>query len=339
MSENFLLGWMKNFSGIKIAPKTFSSQVITDKGTLDNVLRNLYIKTSDKIYKQSVETYNDIATTYPNPENGWTVRVDNEGNYYRYDSNFLEWVLIESDTSIIATDNENGLLSSEDHKKLISSYEHSNIIHAPSNSNETVKYERGFSDFETALVLEKETMENGIKSDVSGVATSPYISANAYRGLLISKELELRGNFNLGNTIQVGTILDKINNIFKTEYSYSCNATPGENWGDVSASIKLIGNCIKISVGGKRLNAVSSGDLTNEVVLTATFENDGKISKKPPQTNSVSAPKGFGDVFSVVFDSINSFSVYFTGSVLNHNENYEMTTHFLCPVCIDLSSY
>lgn len=42
----------------------------------------------------AVENYVDIGTTYPNPEEGWTVNVSSEGNVYRYDG--TDWVQIQS---------------------------------------------------------------------------------------------------------------------------------------------------------------------------------------------------------------------------------------------------
>lgn len=43
-----------------------------------------------KIYKGVVVSYSDLATTYPNPENGWTVTVSSESASYRY--NGTEWI-------------------------------------------------------------------------------------------------------------------------------------------------------------------------------------------------------------------------------------------------------
>jgi len=45
-----------------------------------------------KIYKPMVNTYADILSTYPNPENGWTVTEKQYGLTYRWDE--TEWVNI-----------------------------------------------------------------------------------------------------------------------------------------------------------------------------------------------------------------------------------------------------
>ena len=55
------------------------------------------VKQTIKIFKPYVETYAELLSTYPNPENGWTVKVAEEGKVYRW--NEIEWVAIDIDTS------------------------------------------------------------------------------------------------------------------------------------------------------------------------------------------------------------------------------------------------
>jgi len=57
------------------------------------------INQSIKIFKPYVETYTELLSTYPNPENGWTVKVAGEGKVYRW--NEIEWVAIDIDTANI----------------------------------------------------------------------------------------------------------------------------------------------------------------------------------------------------------------------------------------------
>lgn len=71
------------------------------------------------IYKEPVDKYNDIFTTYPNPENGWRVLVQETGNIYRYDGIFEnEWMLIGNYTQGIipyASEMTSGLLHKDDY--------------------------------------------------------------------------------------------------------------------------------------------------------------------------------------------------------------------------------
>lgn len=80
---------------------------------LDNYEQNLLL--SIKIFKEPVQTFDDIATTYPNPQNGWTVKVSDDGNTYRYDGVILnDWQLIDNtniDVEISIVDGKIGSLN------------------------------------------------------------------------------------------------------------------------------------------------------------------------------------------------------------------------------------
>lgn len=72
------------------------AQISADKV---DVVINQYeenVKQNIKILKPYVETYAELLSTYPNPENGWTVKVAEEGKVYRW--NEIEWVAIDIDT-------------------------------------------------------------------------------------------------------------------------------------------------------------------------------------------------------------------------------------------------
>lgn len=64
-------------------------------------------------WKESVNTFDDIATTYPDPVDGWTVNVNDTDYTYRY--NGSEWVAISANSIPKATNDVDGLLSKEDH--------------------------------------------------------------------------------------------------------------------------------------------------------------------------------------------------------------------------------
>ena len=66
-------------------------------------------------WKESVATYDDIATTYQNPEDGWTVNVNDTNYTYRY--NGTEWIAVSANAIPKATNSVDGLLTKEDHKK------------------------------------------------------------------------------------------------------------------------------------------------------------------------------------------------------------------------------
>lgn len=66
-------------------------------------------------WKESVDTFDDIATTYPNPVDGWTVNVADTDYTYRY--NGTSWIPISANSIPKATNSVDGLLSKEDHTK------------------------------------------------------------------------------------------------------------------------------------------------------------------------------------------------------------------------------
>lgn len=85
---------------------------------------------TDIDWKEAVNTYNDIVTTYPNPKDGWTVNVKDTDYTYRY--NGTEWVTISANATPKATNEVDGLLSKEDHAKYEETY---NQKHSHSNKS------------------------------------------------------------------------------------------------------------------------------------------------------------------------------------------------------------
>lgn len=85
---------------------------------------------TDIDWKEAVNTYDDIVTTYPNPDDGWTVNVKDTDYTYRY--NGTEWVVISANATPKATNEVDGLLSKEDHAKYEETY---NQKHSHSNKS------------------------------------------------------------------------------------------------------------------------------------------------------------------------------------------------------------
>lgn len=83
------------------------------KNEVDNKFSALETKLN---WKEAVETFEDIATTYPNPEDGWTVNVKDEDVTYRYTGN--EWVAISANSIPLATKDLDGRMSKADKAKL-----------------------------------------------------------------------------------------------------------------------------------------------------------------------------------------------------------------------------
>ena len=104
---------------------TSSDMVEMNNGnSLEKELENLNTDIDNKLsaletnidWKETVETYDDIATIYPNPEDGWTVNTKDNNITYRY--NGSEWVAISANAIPKATNEVDGLMTKEYAKKL-----------------------------------------------------------------------------------------------------------------------------------------------------------------------------------------------------------------------------
>lgn len=73
-------------------------------------------------WKESVATFADIVTAYPNPEDGWTVNVKDTDYTYRW--NGTEWVTISANAIPKATQGVDGLLAKEDKANYDDAYAH-----------------------------------------------------------------------------------------------------------------------------------------------------------------------------------------------------------------------
>lgn len=83
------------------------------KSETDNLISSLE---SGIDWKEAVATFNDIATTYPNPQDGWTVNVKDTDYTYRY--NGSSWVAISANAIPQATTSVNGLMTTTQVTKL-----------------------------------------------------------------------------------------------------------------------------------------------------------------------------------------------------------------------------
>lgn len=79
------------------------------KAEIDNKISQVI---SDIDWKESVATYNDIAITYPTPQDGWTVNVKDTDITYRYSGS--KWIEISANSIPLATSSVDGKMSKTD---------------------------------------------------------------------------------------------------------------------------------------------------------------------------------------------------------------------------------
>lgn len=84
------------------------------KTEVDNLISSIV---SNLDWKEAVNTFTDLATTYPSPQEGWTTSVKDVDKIYRYSG--TAWIDIFNGISMaLATGSINGLMSKEDFTKL-----------------------------------------------------------------------------------------------------------------------------------------------------------------------------------------------------------------------------
>lgn len=93
---------------------------MSNGNSLEKELKNMNTEIDNKLsaietnidWKESVNSYEDILTTYPHPEDGWTVNTKTDNLTYRYSGS--KWVAISANAIPKATQTLDGLLSKED---------------------------------------------------------------------------------------------------------------------------------------------------------------------------------------------------------------------------------
>lgn len=114
-----------------------ANRLIWDDKYTKNEIDNKFSTLETNIdWKESVESFDDIAITYPDPDDGWTVNVNDTDITYRF--NGEEWISISANAIPKSTDDIDGLLSKEDHQKLNLSYEHAQKSHSPADAEKNI---------------------------------------------------------------------------------------------------------------------------------------------------------------------------------------------------------
>lgn len=95
---------------------TLSGYGITNAYTKTEVDNKISELVTSMTWKPAVATYADIATTYPNPQEGWTVVTTDTNIAWRYTDG--AWIKISANTIPVVTSSVNGLMTSAMFDKL-----------------------------------------------------------------------------------------------------------------------------------------------------------------------------------------------------------------------------
>lgn len=83
-----------------------------DKYTKNEIDNKLSVLVTNLDWKESVATISSLATTYPTPDDGWTVNVKDTDITYRYDG--IAWIPISANSIPLATSSVDGKMSKQD---------------------------------------------------------------------------------------------------------------------------------------------------------------------------------------------------------------------------------
>lgn len=112
-----------------------------DKYSRNEVDNKFNVLATNMDWKESVATFNDIVTTYPTPDDGWTVNTKDTDITYRYSGS--AWIPISANSIPLATKDVDGKMSKQD-----------KIDHDDMNSKKHTHSNKGILDVITQTLLD-----------------------------------------------------------------------------------------------------------------------------------------------------------------------------------------
>jgi hypothetical protein len=175
-----------------------------DKYSRNEVDNKFTAFTEEIDWKEAVDTFDEIYTTYPTPEHGWTVYVRSENKKYTYNGEV--WVNTSSGEIPLATHELNGLLSATDKAKLDTIEPNANDYLHPETHPASMIEESSTRRFVTATGLSRvnQLTVDGLGYLNSGSTMSyPYLEVNVRKrntiGVKIPKSIEIYLKFPWGD--------------------------------------------------------------------------------------------------------------------------------------------
>ena len=231
-------------------------------------------------WKESVATYTDIATTYPTPEDGWTVTVKDTDETYRY--NGTEWVSILTSTIPLASDTVDGKMSSTDFTKL------SNITgtYTGDETNSTIKTKLG-TDLSnkleatniiagTNVTLAKDGNNVTINSTGGGSVTIDSALSDTSENPVQNKIVKTALDSKVNSVVNMGLSSNDFTNTLKTKLDgiaeSANNYTLPTASTTVKGGIKVDGTSITVDENGVASASGTGGGLTYADVFAVCNE-------------------------------------------------------------------
>ena len=244
------------------------------KNEIDNKLSSLEKNTD---WKEAVETYDDIETTYPSPEDGWTVNVNDNDITYRYDG--TKWIAISANSIPLATSSLDGRMSKSDKAKLdgiatgANKYIHPSYTSRTSGLYKVTVDSTGHVSGATAVA----------KSDITALGIpaqdTTYGAAGSSLGLVKSGgDVTIsNGTITVNDDSHAHTIanIDGLQTALngKSPTTHIHNYAGSSSAGGVANSAAKLSTARTITLGGD-LSGSTTFDGSGNVTLTATVKDD-----------------------------------------------------------------
>lgn len=213
---------------------------IEDKYTKNEVDNKFSTLESSLDWKESVPTFDDIASIYPNPQDGWTVNVMDTNFTFRYDGK--EWIAISANAIPKATQSVDGLLTKED-KKVLDDNKSSRHNHSNKSILDTIT-QNLLTNWNSAYTHISDTKKHVNSDDKGNVTISGILTAVGgfkYNGVGLDsrylKTISMPSNYNLNTVTEQGIYYAVSNNIansiighpFATSFSVICINVTADN--------------------------------------------------------------------------------------------------------------
>lgn len=264
---------------------TLSGYGITDAYTKTETENKISAVVSSIQWKPSVKTYADIAITYPNPADSWTVNVNDTDITYRYTGS--SWIAISANSIPIATSDTDGKMSAAMAAKLNGISAGANKYTLPAATASVlggVKIGSNINiDSDVISVKNASTTQKGVVQLIDSSDTEDYTKAPTAAAMKRTWELAF-GKQNPETTLSGYGITDaytktevdkKITEagagavILKTEFTES-----SDNWGTLSDGYYPF----TLAASGKHfLGMYRTNGSTYESVIVDAVESDSNI--------------------------------------------------------------
>ena len=264
---------------------TLSGYGITDAYTKTETDNKISAVVSSLQWKPSVETYADIATTYPNPADGWTVNVNDTDITYRYTGS--SWIAISANSIPIATSDTDGKMSAAMAAKLNGISEGANNYTLPAATASVLGGVKIGSNIninsDVISVNNASTTQKGVVQLIDSSVTEDYTKAPTAAAMKRTWELA-SGKQNPETTLSGYGITDaytktEVDNkiteavagaaVLKTEFTAS-----SANWGTLSDGYYPF----TLAASGKHfLGMYRTNGSTYESVMVDAFESGSNI--------------------------------------------------------------